>query len=77
MKPLPTLYSEREAAELLGISAKTLSREAMADRVEFYQFGTRRRYSADQLAEYLETKRSRKPRPRMVQLNGAERASQR
>lgn len=47
------LYSEREAAEKLGISRITLLRMRQAKRISFFRIGTRVLYSEDHLRTFL------------------------
>lgn len=50
---LPPLFSEREAAKLLGCSTDTLSRERNRNHIGFIRISGRIAYTEEQLAEYL------------------------
>lgn len=48
------VYREKEAAELLGISQRTLARERQAKRISFRRVSAQLRYTSDDLRSYLE-----------------------
>jgi excisionase family DNA binding protein len=52
--PRRLLYSQREAAKLLGISLSTLSREVRRGNLPYVADGKRRKFAATDLALYLE-----------------------
>ena len=57
---LPKLFTEREAAELLGLSSATLQRERKRGVIEFTRIGKRKiRYTEDQLRAYIENRASK------------------
>lgn len=52
---LPKLLTEREAAEMLGVSIDTVRRERKRRRIGHAVIGGRVRYTQDHLAKYIET----------------------
>ncbi len=57
-EPLLKLYTEREAAGLLGISHSTVKRHRRANRISHYRVGERVIYSSDHLANFASRRRS-------------------
>lgn len=51
---LPEMYSEEEAAEILGISRWTLRRERAAGNIGFIMLARKPRYTMQMISEYLE-----------------------
>lgn len=51
------LLSEKQAAEMLGISSLTLLRLRNSAKISFYRIGRRILFSGDQITEYLESVR--------------------
>jgi excisionase family DNA binding protein len=48
------LLSEREAAESMGLSAKTLSRHRAAGRIRYVKCGSLIRYAPDAIRDFVE-----------------------
>lgn len=48
------IYTNKQACDLLDVSARTLWRERRARRISFRRVGGSIRYTATDLAEYLE-----------------------
>ena len=51
---LPRLYSERDAAEVLGISVDTIRRERQRRKLAFTRIAGRIRYTETSLSSYIE-----------------------
>jgi excisionase family DNA binding protein len=52
------IYTEKEAAELLGISESTLKRIRYTSGIEYYRIGGRVFYSPDMLTAFIENCRN-------------------
>ena len=56
-KPERLLYSKSEAADMLGISRKTLLAEVRKGNLRFVRIGARRMFAPSDLEEFIERKR--------------------
>lgn len=60
-KPERLLYSRKEAADMLGISPKTLLAEVRRGEIRYVLVGKRRKYTRQDLEEFIERKRIKWP----------------